>query len=684
MAASLFDSLLGYWYMWTVGVLLAVISVGFVLRFMRPAQQTGRQLAAAVEALQMMRARSGVDGIDLEEIARRAMNGGRLPHLWQEYVDTLHVQAAAPGPDGEPRRRWRATTLAETFFSEQALVDTPLKTEFYKHLPGILTGLGIIGTFTGLIIGLIHFDVSLDPSQAQAQLSKLISSVGHAFFVSAAAISLAMLFTWIEKSLVTARYRQVEDLQQAIDGLFAAGAGEEYLERLVVASESAAAQMAELKSAMLLEMRELAGEFLDRQALAAQRKEEAAQRQGDQFERQLERQSREMAGSVSQVLEQRLGAPIADIAAAVRSVSVNQSEAVNRLMVEVLGRFSAQLQESFDGQTRGVAQLLSQTTQAMQGSAAQFAQLTASMDNAGRGAAEAMSLSLNSAFAAVDARGRLVDQQVGELVGQVKSLIAESQAQAGRDVQQLAGRLGEQVEAVVARLQEQVQLSGNNSEAQMQRMAQQTETTVAGLSGQMERLLIHSAEATQGLQATAATLSQVTIDAIRGMNAGADTLYIAASDFAKGGQGVAATMQASVHAAASMEAAAQTLVAASTVSQEMLADYAKSREAFAQMVSDLKDTVANARREASLTAELVDRLQAASGQLAAVQRKSEDYLRSVSEVLARAHQAFAENMERTLRDANRQFHKELAQAVGLLSGAIKDLGDTIDDIPSRG
>jgi hypothetical protein len=52
------------------------------------------------------------------------------------------------------------------FFSEHALVVTPLKTEFYKHLPGILTGIGIIGTFLGLIMGLSSFDIS-DPEQAQ-------------------------------------------------------------------------------------------------------------------------------------------------------------------------------------------------------------------------------------------------------------------------------------------------------------------------------------------------------------------------------------------------------------------------------------------------------------------------------------------------------------------------------------
>ncbi len=557
MNTSPFESLSAYWYIWAVGTLLAAISAGFLLRFVRPARAIAGRLAAALEALAMMRARSGVAAIELEEIARRAMNGAGLPHLWREYADTLHAQA---GPDGKTPR-WRATTLAETFFSEQALVDTPLKTEFYKHLPGILTGLGIIGTFTGLIIGLINFDVSLDPSQAQAQLARLISAVGHAFVVSAAAITLAMLFTWIEKSLITGLYRQVEELHQAIDGFFAAGAGEEYLERMVVASESTAHQVAEFRSVLLGELRALAADFSARQS-------SQAREQGQQFESQTER----------------------------------------------------------------VHQLLGQTSAAMNGSAERFAQLTATMEQAGRSTAEMMSASLTAAVAAIAAR-------------------AERAAESG--------------------------------EAQLARISRQAEESVGGLSRQMDRLLEHSGEASQHLHESAATMAQVTVDAIRGMNAGADTLYLAATDFAKAGSGVAATVGAAGQAAANIETAAQTLALVSASSQELLAGCAQSQAAFAHMVGELKDTIANARREASLTADLVDRLQAASAQLAVAQRQSEDYLRGVSEVLTRSHQSFAENIERTLREANRQFHKELAQAVGLLSGAIKDLGDTIDELPSR-
>ena len=59
------------------------------------------------------------------------------------------------------------------------------------------------------------------------------------------------------------------------------------------------------------------------------------------------------------------------------------------------------------------------------------------------------------------------------------------------------------------------------------------------------------------------------------------------------------------------------------------------------------------------------------------------YLRGVSEVLVNAHNAFAENIERTLRAGNGQFQAELSSAVQLLSGAIKNLGDVVDKVPSR-
>ena len=45
--------------------------------------------------------------------------------------------------------------------------DTSLRADFFKHLPGILSGIGIIGTFVGLLSGLKGFKISENNIEVQ-------------------------------------------------------------------------------------------------------------------------------------------------------------------------------------------------------------------------------------------------------------------------------------------------------------------------------------------------------------------------------------------------------------------------------------------------------------------------------------------------------------------------------------
>ena len=47
-------------------------------------------------------------------------------------------------------------------------------------------------------------------------------------------------------------------------------------------------------------------------------------------------------------------------------------------------------------------------------------------------------------------------------------------------------------------------------------------------------------------------------------------------------------------------------------------------------------------------------------------------------MLTQAHSAFAENVEKTLKEGNTQFQRELAEAVSYLKGAIEHLGDVLE------
>ena len=190
------DLLSKYWHSTIVAAVLLILLFDFVYRFIYSARRLSRDLKASISDLTAIKSRADGQIVDLDEIATRAMSSEALAHLWREYAKTLHPQRRADEQGRVVITCWRATSLAETFFSEHAIVDSNLRTEFYKHLPGILTGVGIIGTFVGLIVGLDNFKLSgTNPSNVNDQLKNLFDAVAHAFWISGSAIALAMVIS---------------------------------------------------------------------------------------------------------------------------------------------------------------------------------------------------------------------------------------------------------------------------------------------------------------------------------------------------------------------------------------------------------------------------------------------------------------------------------------------------------
>jgi len=653
--------MLNYWYVWIIAALLLAITAGFGMRFVWPALRLRQELARVIAALLKIRPAAAEAAELRDRITTQVMAKATFAHVWSEYAQTLHAQK----PVDQNEACWRATALAETFFTDQALVDIPLKTDYYKHLPGIMTGLGIIGTFTGLIIGLGNFDVSIEPGQAQAQLRTLINAVGHAFIVSAIAITLAMVFTWIEKSLVTACYRLSEELRQGIDSLFDTGSDVEYLERLVAAAESSARELAQLK------------ETLPDQLVRAFA--EQTQRQIDASERMSER----ISADLGKLLGVSLSQPIADIAAAVDAVGTRQDEVVTRMISEVVCGFSTQMENLFAGQMRDLHEVLINTNDAMREMVGQFSRMTHDLDATAQKSVETISSRIEATVTLVEERQSDMHEQTRNNAEHLRALIARSQADSAEMLGQLVAQLGNQVTTVSGTLQEQAKSSADSQQAQVEQLARTVAEAVHGIAGQTDRLAALSLAASVKLQESVEALALASGNSVREMNEGAEKLGAAASSFADAGQHVAATMEESAKMAEDVRLAADALKETAQAAQQMLGNYDDAHEAFARLVADLKSTVERAKREASLSAELTDNLEAAARKLSQAQHQADAYLEGVSKVLHQAHQAFSESVERTLREANRQFHGELSLAVGLLSGAIVDLGDTVETLAEQ-
>ena len=202
------DAMPMHWpaHMIVILVVLLLLAMSFVALFLLPAVS----LRAKVQRATRMLATRAPDALD--QVADSFRADMALSRLWQEYVGQTR-EADGKGPAS-------AHLSARAVFDPATVTHARLRLEFFRNLPGVFTGTGIIGTFTGLIMGLRSFRISQDPGVVQRSLEALLSGVWEAFLVSAVAIALAIVVTVIEKLTMSAVYRQLDDLALTLDGLY--------------------------------------------------------------------------------------------------------------------------------------------------------------------------------------------------------------------------------------------------------------------------------------------------------------------------------------------------------------------------------------------------------------------------------------------------------------------------------
>lgn len=465
MSTATFD-ILSTLLHWGIGTLLLLLCAAFGYFFFWPGWRLGEQLAHAHAKLAAIKAQGPV--LELDRVADEVMADGALAHCWQEYRDTLHAQKQLDGMGTLQVVRWRATAMANAFFTEQSLVDTRLHTEFFKHLPGILTGLGIIGTFSGLILGLQGFQVTDDAQVVRNSLATLIQSVGGAFVVSGIAIALAMAATFAEKVVINRRYAQVERLCGLIDSLFDAGAGEEYLQRLVEASETSATQAMQMKESLVTDLKQVLHDVTQQQIAA------------------VTATSAELGARIAASLSEGLKEPLDRISNAVQTVGGNQGEAVNKLLTDVLSSFSERMEQMFGSQMRGMNEVLRQTAQSIQATASRFDQLAERVEQAGSGAADAMAKRMEDLMASMNARQGEANAQMAAFIDNIKQSIARGQGETASALDSMLARLSESMDAMVRRLQAQAESDAAASAARQAEAAEQMRRAMQELADSMK------------------------------------------------------------------------------------------------------------------------------------------------------------------------------------------------------
>ena len=640
---------------WAVGAALAIAVVFFIGQFVLPGWRVARRLAKAYKVIIGLKAQGPV--LDLDRLVAEAMPVAGLTHCWSEYRKTLHPQTK-PDKFGEMQVvRWRATALSQGFFTETSVVDGPLRAEFYKHLPGMLTGVGIIGTFSGLILGLQGFQVTDDANQVRRSLSTLIQSVGGAFLVSGIAIVLAMLVTLIEKYWINRLYAATERLCGLIDSLFYAGAGEEYLQRVADASETSATQAMQMKEVLT---------DLSQQQIAA-----------------MNATSQQLGQSIAASLTEGLKEPLERISSAVQTVGNSQGDAVNKMLTDVLSSFAAQMDGMFGGQLRGMNDMLQQTARTIETASQRFDQLAGRIEQAGTGATDAMAKRMEELMVQMRDRQAEADDQMAAFVDKMQQTVNQGQSDAAELTLGMMKELSASTGDLVKGLQQQSHAAQLDHAARNADLAQRTDKLLLAHGEQVGDLVAAVDGAAKAMREAIDRLQSTTQASVDKMTQGADRLYSASTHLGDNLDTLRTVTEGLGGSAEKLLASTSTVNTALAATERVLADQRTVRDALANLVGDLRATVDNAKREAGFTKELLDGLQVASQRLQEAQRAADTYLEGVTEVLGQAHTEFANQIQATLRSSNTAFHQELAQAVNHLKGAIQDLGEVLDTVPSR-
>ena len=641
-----------------VFVILIALAIAFFRYFFIPANRLDANLKQIIANVEAARAKG------LNDLSKCFEPDRAIAAIFNEYRETLHVQKDLDVQTGEMvERAIRSTVPAEMFLSPHAVVDNRVHAEFFKHLPGIFTGIGIIGTFTGLLTGLSSFQISDDSGVVRNSLTALLHGVSEAFIVSAFAIILAMFTTGLEKFRLNSLYRKVTQLAHEIDATYEAGAGEEYLARLVSSSEDAASQTKILKDALVADLREILTELADRQINATVQR------------------SNELGTTIAGALTEALKGPLDQIAGAVGQVSQDQSSAVTKLLTDVLASFSDRLENMFGTQLSGIGDMQQRTIDAMQTAVSKLQDLTDNVEAAGTRASDAMSTKLLEVVQAVEAKQAAMSEELRTVIDEIRSSTGEMQEATQTRVQGMLTALGEGMAQAISAIERQAaersrlqaEEDGRRAEAAAGHVGQMRES-VGAISSNVDGLVEAIREMTAGVQTA-------TRDAFVRLNGGADTLLAAASKLENSGREVVGGFDRIANVTTGLSEAAGSVAGAARGLDSVISDYRSARDAVATMVQDLRATVENASREASLTADVLGRIEGATQKLVAAQSEADGFLDEVADVIGQSHEKFSEGMRGVVVEANREFHTQLSRATGMLKEAIQELEASL---PSTG
>lgn len=143
-----------------------------------------------------------------------------LLSLYEQYKQTVVFfnNNGEKKTDEDASNYFRVTTLLDAAkINQRALASAP----------GVLVGLGLLGTFLGLTIGVSNFDSS-STEAIQTSINDLLDGMGTAFITSLVGMGASTILIVSDKLLVNSLYRKLQKLCERLNSLYYISTPEKY------------------------------------------------------------------------------------------------------------------------------------------------------------------------------------------------------------------------------------------------------------------------------------------------------------------------------------------------------------------------------------------------------------------------------------------------------------------------
>lgn len=631
---------------------VSILVIGFLVWYLVPAISVALKLKHALKQIGRLRSGKGLGGFVAKEELDSVFSDRYFLDVWQSYRDTLHEQR----DNQNHLTRIRSTTLAENIFTGPALVDARLNSEFFKHLPGILTGIGIIGTFFGLIVGVHGFDpTQLDPKAIQQGLKALFGAVREAFVASAIAILAAMVITLIEKVLINVCYRRLEDLCRSLDSLYDAGVGEDYLAELVRATQETKTNTANLKDSLVNEMSELLHKITDRQIEANERMFSSLnQNLGSRLDMQISH-SEDMSANVAG-LRQDMG-----------SFTGGQKDALADTLGSLVSAFTDKMQQTFGDQTRHLTEMMTTAAQSMQSIQAGFDKLVADIRTSGDSERNAMSDRVKALMDDMENRQVKLNSEIASFVASIKEQVQTGNETTQKQLAYSVNEVQKNVKLLLSDMQEERRQASELDRSRQEEFQRNSLGFVTQVESQVSGLIEKVAETTAALKDNVSALTSTTINAIEKLNDGAQMVSLAADDFTKAGEKITGVMKEAEALFGQLNHTGQVLSESTRSVQGALQSFASGQERFTAMVEALRSIIDQAKEDAGMNKAVVADMRKMVESFGVLKDDMDEFVDGVATLLEEKLGRFREDMGKH----NTEFHKHLSDSVKLLGNAIQ-------------